>query len=90
MVPSRAFKFCQKASGVSRIVYLVLLINRLRKLRDDMVQLVLVLALQMDSLWIRWFQLEVGRQRLHAHACMRPKLHLSVFGHAFRVTGVLA
>ena len=45
-------------------------------------------ALQVDSLWSRWFR----RQRLHAHA--RPKLHLPGFitmlGHAFRVTGIMA
>jgi hypothetical protein len=42
--------------------------------------------LQMDSLWIRRFSPLFGRGCTH----MRPKLHLPVFGHAFRVTGVLA
>jgi hypothetical protein len=45
-------------------------------------------ALQVDSLWNRWFR----RQRLHCGTRMRPKLHLPGFGHAFpgRVTGMVA
>ena len=41
-------------------------------------------ALQMDSLWNRWFR----RQRPHAHA---PELQLPGFGRAYRdrVTGVM-
>ncbi len=41
-------------------------------------------ALQMDSSWNRWFQVQVRRQRLHAHA---PEVAPArFFGHAFRVT----
>ncbi len=74
MAPS----FCQKASGVSRIVYLSGPLVRLRNLKLDMVQHCKLIAYGSDGLGGR------GCTR------MRPKLHLPVFGHAFRVTGVLA
>jgi hypothetical protein len=75
MVPS----FCQRAraTGASRIVYLPSgTLDRLRKL--DMVK---------HCKWIPY-----GTEGSGGKGCsrMRPKLHLPVFGHAFRVTGVMA
>jgi hypothetical protein len=75
MVPS----FCQKVSGVIRIVYLALLIAYANSI--DMVQHCKWIAYGSDGLL-------VGGKGCTRR--MRPKLHLPVFGHGFRVTGVMA
>jgi hypothetical protein len=67
--------FCQKASGPSRIVYLVLLIAY-RKI--DMAQ---------HCKWIAYGADGLGGKGCTR---MRPKLHLPVFGYASRITGVMA